>query len=788
MTVWNSELVLATVCMNEGDFVFTEEFESLHRNDVAVRFEGVGVEPPSRSYVASSIAVAAQILILSLKKVPFIGCPHSHPVSRPDETAACSRRSPRHVAPQLRESRRLTPRLLQIKNLSPLRSSDRRKLADQIISEFSVPLPANPPPSADEKGDTADPSTSPTLTSLRASLLPENCLSARFTTHAGADAKLVSGTIYVGAHPGHEERILWLQMGQKNQRLYPTVYTLWQNPGLIPLLHTQDFVVEKLKTGADLMTPGLTRGPPFPERAKKNAVVAVASLTRPSVPACVGICEIDVSELGSVQGAKGHAVKGVHWDGDEIWTWSHAGTGGRQAPEMIEGWDEESHSDEVEDGVKDLDLEDEEEAQAEGGVSLGEPSKATHNAHVEGEDPEGEQQGEEQSEEPEPEPSIQEIDQAFHNAFLYAVYNAKKTGSAPHYGLKLPVQPAYLISNMIQPYLPIYHESQAQYYNIKKTTWKNPKKFIKHLDKERIVKSKDRNGNETIIFDVDFEDQRITHFTPYRLPKPKETADGGIGQTQASSKEAVGADTSVNQTLTLQTLIRPSSKLVPYLLPSKTDYYTPAQVTAFLKTYIENNPELTSQSSSARFVKLDPFLANNILGSNSSPADTKALAAGEIARDVLQKRVLDDHHLCVPYWVLLRNGQKWSSSSDSGLLPKPKSGPAPKVAVVIEKRTGTKTVTKVGNVEVFGINPDLLATDLQKKCASSTSVGQLMGGKPGMMEVLVQGDQREVVEKEMGRRGVDRRWIEVVDKTKKKSGAGPGSGGGGGGGGGGGRR
>ena len=360
-------------------------------------------------------------------------------------------------------------------------------------------------------------------------------------------------------------------------------------------------------------------------------------------------------------------------------------------------------------------------------------------------------------------------------------YNAKKTGSAPHYGLKLPIQPAYLISNMIQPYLPIYHESQAQYYNIKKTSWKNPKKFIKHLDKTQIVKSKDRNGNETIIFDVDFEDRQITHFTPYRLPKPKEPAEGGGGQAQVSSKEAVGGDTSINQTLALQTLIRPSSKLVPDLLPSKTDYYTPAQVSTFLKTYIENNPELASRSSSARFLKLDPFLANNVLGSNSGPADTKALAAGEIARDVLQKRILDDHNLCVPYWVLLRNGQKWSSSDSS--LPKPKSGPAPKVAVVIEKRTGTKTVTKVGNVEAFGINPDLLATDLQKKCASSTSVGQLMGGKPGMMEVLVQGDQREVVEKEMGRRGVDRRWIEVVDKTKKKGGAGPGGGVGGGGGG-----
>lgn len=653
-------------------------------------------------------------------------------------------------------------------------------MADQIISEFQVHVPPQPQATADENTENNEASNGPTLTSIRASLIPETCLSARFTTHAGPDAKLVSGTVYVGAHPGHEERILWLQMGQKDQRLYPTIYTLWQNPGLVPLLYTHDFVVEKLKTGADLMIPGLTRGPPFPEKATKNTIVAVASIQRPSVPAFVGICEIDVNALGSVQGAKGHAVKGVHWDGDEVWAWSHTGTGGRQAPLDIPGWEEHPTQDSVEKSMQALEVDDEDDAREEGGVLLGEPDGSVRNSYVEGEDPE-ENQAEEVSDKPEP--STTDIDQAFENAFLYAVYNAKKNGLPPQYGLKLPIQPAYLISNMIQPHLPIYQESEAQHYNIKKTSWKNTKKFIKHLDKERIVKSKERNGHETVIFDVDFEDPRITNFAPYRLPKPKNETDGG--QSQVASKEATGGDSSIGQTLILQTLIRASSKLVPDLIPSKTDFYTPAQVTSFLKTYIENNPELTSRSTSARFVKLDPFLANNVLGSNSGPADTKALAAGEIARDILQKRILEDDHLCIPYWVLLRNGQKWSpfSGNSNDRLPKPKSGPAPRVSVTVEKRTGTKTVTKVGNVEAFGINPDLLATDLQKKCASSTSVSQLMGGKPGMMEVLVQGDQREVVEKEMGRRGVDRRWIEVVDKTKKKSGAGPGGGRGGGGGG-----
>ncbi|KAF7509125.1 hypothetical protein GJ744_008352 [Endocarpon pusillum] len=653
----------------------------------------------------------------------------------------------------------------QIKNLSPLRSSDRRKLADQIISEYQIQVPA-PPQTVDENGaSTLDPNAA-CLSSIRSSLLPENCLSARFNTHAGPHSKLVSGTIYVGSQPGQEERILWFQIGQSDQRLYPTVYTLWQNPGLVPLLHTQEFVVEKLRSGADLMTPGLTRGPPFPEKAKKNAIVAVASIEKPGVPAFVGVCEIDISALEQVQGAKGHAVKGVHWEGDELWAWSHGGIGGKQAAEKIDGWDDWSNVVSLSKGVKSMALEEDDADGQEGGVSLEETQSDNRGTHLAS--PERSDAGEQEAE-----PSTQEIDQAFYNAFLFALHNARKNGSPPHYGIDLPVNPSMLISNLIQPYLPIHSISQAQYYTVKKTSWKNTKKFIKYLDKQALVKSKDRSGGETVIFDIDFDDQHILDFIPYRLPKPREDPAGG-GSSQTTSKAVnTSSDPSVNQNLSLQTLIRPSSKLVPDLLPSKTDFYTPNQVSSFLRTYIEQNPELTSQSSSPRLIKLNPFLANNILGGSgaSNPAtqaaDTKALAAGEMARDVLQKRLLEDTHLCQPYWVLLRGDQKWSSADPS--LPKPKSGTPPKLSVVIEKRTGTKTVTKIGNLEVFGINPEILAGELQKKCASSTSVGQLVGGKPGQMEVLVQGDQRDVVEKEVGRRGVDRRWIEVNDKTKKKA-------------------
>jgi len=265
------------------------------------------------------------------------------------------------------------------KPLSPLRSSDRRKLAEQIISDFQLKV----------NNDGAE--SQAELAAIRNSLLPDSSMTAKFTTTAGPDLKTVSGTIYVGAHPGEEQRILWVRIddkmvptGRPNSR-FPhckgagvlsallLVYTLWRNPGLVPLLHTPELVLQKLWNGADLMTPGLARGPPFPIAATKGSVVAIASLDSPSVPMVVGVCEINVSELKTVAGEKGRAVRGVHWSGDELWAWSAGGKGGGDRPRTLEGWELKSEAgiQDVKDEIDQLQIDDEEaEIEEDGGVPL----------------------------------------------------------------------------------------------------------------------------------------------------------------------------------------------------------------------------------------------------------------------------------------------------------------------------------------------------------------------------------------------------------------------------------
>lgn len=138
------------------------------------------------------------------------------------------------------------------------------------------------------------------------------------------------------------------------------------------------------------MTPGLARGPPFPSKATKDSIVAIASLDKPSVPIVVGICEIDVASLQQVQGAKGHAVRGEHWVGDEIWAWNPAGKPGGSAPEHIEGWDADNTDANLREGVEHTTIEDDDDTE-EGGVLLSQEHEPhtrlePRNDFVEGED------------------------------------------------------------------------------------------------------------------------------------------------------------------------------------------------------------------------------------------------------------------------------------------------------------------------------------------------------------------------------------------------------------------
>ncbi|KAF2728192.1 eukaryotic translation initiation factor SUI1 family protein [Polyplosphaeria fusca] len=634
-----------------------------------------------------------------------------------------------------------------IKPLAPLKSSDRRRTADQIIDAFGIEVPKDETPASED--NTA--ASTAALTSLRRSLLPENSLSARFTTTAGPDLKQVSGTVYVGSYEG-EQRILWVKVADT---MYPTVYTLWSNPRILPLLYTPLAVVEKLQGGADLMTPGLQRGPPFPKKATKGAVVAIASLEAPTVPMAVGTCEIDVSALEKVQGVKGHAVQTFHWAGDEIWSWSNTGTPGIEPPELIEGWDEKEETDAaLSSQTEDLDITDQ-----EGGVNLNagpsERSVAEKVQGLEGEDPPSNKDFIDEVEDKEL--TSKEIDEAFKNAFLYGVrHHMDQNRDHPTYGLDFPLSQSNVMSLLVQPFLPTYTPARTASLQIKKSSWKNIKKFVKYLDKQHIAKCKDRDGNEVVILDIDFSDRQVEAFVPYRLPKKDGQSSTGPGGKPAA---ALSSEHSVRQNLKLVSLLRPKEKMAPILNAAKKDprgLYTPAELKQVLIAYVE--AENLVNEKNKRLIKLNPQLTDALFG--NSAADNAAISAGSVTRDSLSERIVSASS---PFHAILRNDESISES-------RPKAGAPPKVQITLETRSGNKTVTKISGLEAYYVAPQPLADELRKTCAGSTSVDRLNGSSPKnpVMEVMVQGPQKDAVIKALEKRGVNKSWVEVIDKTKGK--------------------
>ncbi|KAH0541859.1 hypothetical protein FGG08_003664 [Glutinoglossum americanum] len=628
------------------------------------------------------------------------------------------------------------------KPLSPLRSSDRRKLAEQIISDFRLKI-----------SNETEPQTE--LAALRNSLLPDSSLTARFTTTAGPDLKIVSGTIYVGAHPGDEQRILWVRM---EERMFPTVYTLWHNPGLVPLLHTPEPVLQKLRNGADLMTPGLARGPPFPTAAIRGSVVAIASLETPSVPMVVGVCEINVSELKAVAGEKGRAVRGMHWEGDELWAWSSGGKGGGVRPTALEGWDTKNGvwMRDLETEIKQLGVDDAdiEETEDDGGVPLGEVkgNKPGYNEFSEGEDvpPSKDSQVENK------ELSTKEVDEAFKRAFLFGLHqHLTVNGADPGNGLDFPLTSSFVIASLVLPFLPTFTPAQTSSLQLKKTSWKNAKKFLKALDKEGLIKTKDRSGGEIVVLDIDWNESAIADFVPYQLPTKDRGNSGGRAGT-----ERISALGSAGQELRRIGLFKPKEKLAPLFKAAEADpksLYLASEIRPIITAYIES--ESLVSTTNKRLVAVNPVLANTVFSSDSS-TDREVIAKGTVPRDRVIDRVLEN---CSPFWALLRSNE---TKDDV----KPKAGRAPNIQILLETRSGNKTVTKVSGVETYLVNPSSLAAELQKTCASSTSVGQLVGSSPKnpVMEVMVQGPQTQAVIKALEKNGVNRQWIDVVDKTKGK--------------------
>ncbi|XP_010218852.1 PREDICTED: eukaryotic translation initiation factor 2D [Tinamus guttatus] len=99
--------------------------------------------------------------------------------------------------------------------------------------------------------------------------------------------------------------------------LYPTVYTLWAYPDLLPAFSTWPPVLQKLAGGADLMLPGVavpSSGFPQVERGTLCAVTLLGN----RAPVAVGVANMSSTEMLAA-GMKGKGFAILHTYMDHLW-------------------------------------------------------------------------------------------------------------------------------------------------------------------------------------------------------------------------------------------------------------------------------------------------------------------------------------------------------------------------------------------------------------------------------------------------------------------------------------
>jgi translation initiation factor 2D len=337
--------------------------------------------------------------------------------------------------------------------------------------------------------------------------------------------------------------------------------------------------------------------------------------------------------------------------------------------------------------------------------------------------------------------------------------------------MDFPIKQSFVMSGLVQPYLPAFTKHDTEALQMKKTSWKTIKKFIKALNKEKLVVIKEW-GNEATILDVDFTHRSLTGFQKYAIPTKSEPA----GDAQPHRSDTSDADPSLGQKLRVITTYKLPEKLRPLLAPG-TDATTIRPASALrdiVNAYVER--EGLAKPDNRRLVALDALIAHTLV-TGTHDGDAALLTRGAIPRDALHDRVLA---ACAAFHTILREPPNGSSSDGppstaaaaTTTTQKPKAGAAPKITITLETRGGNKTTTRVAGLPAYHVAPGPLAEELKRTCAGSAGVERAVGAPGGdkapRTDVVVQGPQREAVVAALARRGVEGRWVEVVDKTKKK--------------------
>lgn len=568
----------------------------------------------------------------------------------------------------------------QVKSSSNIKSSERRNLLNKLCESYHI----------DRSG---------LLKDQELALLPATTKQA---TYHGEDQK---GTIYYDSN----EKPIWFR--NRDSNLYPTIYTLWTISGVLPVVLTNSFVIERIMDNANLMLPGCI--PPFDKRMTKNTLVGIANYKTPDVVMAIGICALNLTQFDDVQGRQGTAVIVKHFVGDELFKLYDEKTVIPETVEMtVPTGDEES----VQAEEEDLNTEHSDLAHLTSSVNEMNVSSAIDEEEESALPAEANDSADEEM-------RVEDIDNFFIRAFIQAVKTSK---------IGLPISSSTLMSDYVLKNLP---RIDAKYKSVKKTSWKKSAKFLKSLEKMNYIILKGK-GDDVTVVSITVPEETIRTFVTHKTGEAK-------GPSQTPSKKEN------DNRLTVLSLYKPTNRSRMIFNSLDLEFnrlYSAPDIKAIINEYIKKN-QLVSKKS-PKLIDSDPALSSATGLNSETPGSRENIFTAFVKG-------------CSPHYTVLNPGEEFSSS----LIVK--KGTPSKIQVTTQTVLGRKKTTTVLNFEQFHIKPQKLAEDLKNACSGSTAINPSKHN-PSIMEVMVQGPHGNTAIDYLKSKGVPIAFIEFTDKSKGK--------------------
>lgn len=217
----------------------------------------------------------------------------------------------------------------------------------------------------------------------------------------------------------------------------------------------------------------------------------------------------------------------------------------------------------------------------------------------------------------------------------------------------------------------------------------------------QISVKEDKHKKEIVLIAVN---RSHPDYSSFKAEKKKvETPESSTGRSTAQAQS--------DKLLEIIEVYKPSihnSAIFASVGEDKGQLYTASEASDVVFRYIEK--ENLVKPTNKSMVVLDPILCDALFKG--------AIKKGSAYPSEIHKKDVGSTFIgrMQPNHVVIRGGE-----------PVVRKGAVKPVQIMTERRQGNKKVTKVSWIETFLIDPDSFGSELQKKFACSTSVGELPG-------------------------------------------------------------